>query len=102
MAGEIQVEVVYARADKQCLIAVSLPSGATVADAISGSSLRRDFPEENLDAMQVGIWGHLVDRSHVLSDGDRVEFFRPLELDPKEARRQLALLGQTMGKTRID
>ena len=97
--SDIEIEVVFALAEKQLLVAMSVPRGTTVAEAISDSALSRHFPEENLDALQVGVWGHLVTTEYVLSDGDRVEIYRPLELDPREARRQLALLGRTMGKT---
>jgi hypothetical protein len=95
----MQVEVVFAGADRQCLIAVILPRGATVADAIASSAIAQKFPEENLDKLQAGVWGQPVQRNHVLSDGDRVEIYRALALDPREARRQLALLGRTMGQT---
>lgn len=95
-AADIHVEVVFALAEKQQLRAVSLPRGATVADAIAGSSICKDFPGENLEQLNVGIWGRVVTRDFVLSDGDRVEIYRALELDPRDARRQLALLGRTM------
>ncbi|MCP4300115.1 MAG: RnfH family protein [Gammaproteobacteria bacterium] len=96
MAADIRVEVVFALADKQKLTAVTLPRGATVADAIAESLISGNFPDENLERMTVGIWGRVVTREHVLSDGDRVEIYRALELDPRDARRQLALLGRTM------
>ncbi len=95
--AELKVEVVFALSEKQCLVALSLPSGATVADAIAASSLAQSFPGENLDPLEVGIWGRVVTRDTVLSDGDRVEIYRTLEQDPREARRQLALVGRTMG-----
>lgn len=94
---DIRVEVVFALADRQQLLAVSLPVGATVDDAITESTLSRRFPMQNLDALQAGVWGHLVTRDHVLSDGDRVEIYRPLQLDPREARRQRALVRPTIG-----
>jgi len=97
---EIQVEVVFAMADKQRLIPLSLARGATVADAIAESAINEQFPGAKLDELEAGIWGRPVERDHVLSDGDRVEIYRALEIDPREARRQLASLGQTMGKTR--
>lgn len=99
MTTDIQVEVVFALPDNQQVVAVTLPTGARVADAISRSSISRQFPDESLDDLEVGVWGRQVTREHVLSDGDRVEILRPLELDPREARRQLALLGRTMGNT---
>jgi len=100
--ADVQVEVVFASADKQRLIAVTLGRGATVADAISESSIANQFPRENLDELQVGVWGHPVERDYVLSDGDRVEIYRTLQIEPRQARRQLALLGRTMGQTSKD
>ena len=97
MGADIQVEVVFATADRQQLTSVSLPYDATVDTAIAKSLIARHFPEHNLDALEVGVWGRLVTRDHVLSDGDRVEIYRALELDPREARRRLALAGKTMG-----
>lgn len=97
MADQIQVEVVFATVKTQHLVSVALPAGATVADAIAVSSIAERFPAADFDALQAGIWGNLVERGHILSDGDRVEIYRPLELDPRDARRQLALLGRTMG-----
>ena len=102
MADQIQVEVVFATPETQALLSVSLCSGACVADALSHSDLARRFPEIDFDRLQAGVWGHPVTRSHVLCDGDRIEIYRPLQLDPKEARRQLASLGLTMGKTAKD
>ncbi|MDH3334917.1 MAG: RnfH family protein [Gammaproteobacteria bacterium] len=40
-----------------------------------------------MDALQTGLWGQPVDRDRLVKDGDRVELFRPLEMDPREARR---------------
>ncbi|MGB5335325.1 MAG: RnfH family protein, partial [Woeseiaceae bacterium] len=74
-----------------------LPEGATVSDALSASGLERRFPQVDFSALQAGIWGHIVARDKVLNGGDRVEVYRPLKLNPKEARRQLASLGLTMG-----
>lgn len=93
---EISVEVVFAVAEKQQLTAVTLPIGATVTQAIAQSSIAGSFSQYDLRSFSVGIWGHEVTREHVLSDGDRVEIYRPLKMDPREARRQLALVGQTM------
>ena len=67
--------------------ALDVEEGATVAQAIRGSGIERQFPEVDMSALQVGIWGRPVDRSRVLRQGDRVEIYRPLETDPREARR---------------
>lgn len=92
------VEVVFALPERQELVSVQLEEGATVAQAIEKSSLAEMFPEYDLAACQVGIWGHVVDRRHRVSDGDRVEIYRPLRIDPQKARRALAAEGKSMGR----
>ena len=87
MADNLTVEVVFALADQQVLVSVRLASGATVGDAIEQSGLVQRFENEQLDALPTGIWGRPVERSQPVSDGDRVEIYRPLEMDPREARR---------------
>jgi uncharacterized protein len=98
----MSIEVVFALPDRQELVTVSIEEGATVGDAIERSSLSASFPEWNLDACAVGIWGRPVAREHTLQDGDRVELYRPLKLDPREARRALASQGRSMGKPPVD
>jgi putative ubiquitin-RnfH superfamily antitoxin RatB of RatAB toxin-antitoxin module len=87
VADELTVEVVFALPDQQVLVSVTLAKGATVSDAINRSGLRQRFVDEQLDALPTGIWGHPVERNQPVSDGDRVEIYRPLEMDPREARR---------------
>ena len=84
------VEIVYATEDRQELITVRVTQGTTVAGAIESSSIASLFPEELLDVCPVGIWGRLVERTQVLQDGDRVELYRQLQKDPREARRERA------------
>jgi putative ubiquitin-RnfH superfamily antitoxin RatB of RatAB toxin-antitoxin module len=84
----ITVEVVFAVPENQVLVSVELREGATVQDAIDTSGLPERFPEEQLNALPTGIWGHPVEREQRVSDGDRVEIYRPLAMDPREARRQ--------------
>ena len=96
VAPQISVEVVFAEPQAQSLVTIQLENGATVADAIEQSGLAAKHSGSNLAEMPTGIWGRVVDRDHVLSDGDRVETYRELRIDPREARRQLALAGRTM------
>jgi putative ubiquitin-RnfH superfamily antitoxin RatB of RatAB toxin-antitoxin module len=83
----MRVEVVLARADKQVLSELELPEGATVADVIEASNISRQFPGTDLGQLKAGIWGKQVVRSCEVQDGDRVELYRSLEMDPREARR---------------
>lgn len=84
----IQVEVAYARPDKQMLIALTIGAGATVEEAIHCSGVLQNFPEINLDVNKVGVFGKLGKLNAPLRAGDRVEIYRPLPVDPKEMRRQ--------------
>lgn len=96
MAEQISVEVVFALPERQQLVTVELPPAATVADAIEKSGLQHRFADENFVNMQAGIWGRPVERNQRLSNGDRVELYRPLQRDPRDARRELAESGLTM------
>lgn len=86
----IAVEVVYALPGDQRRYAVTLPQSATLRDAIEASGVLRDFPEIDLALQRVGVFGHLADLERVLAGGERVEIYRPLAADPKEARRRRA------------
>ena len=99
MTSTIHVEVVFASPDRQALVPIAMPGGATVAEAIEMSAIAASFPECNLDKCPTGVWGKPVQRDHVLSDGDRVELYRPLRMDPREARRRLAAAGKTMRRS---
>lgn len=83
----MRVEVVFALRERQELIETEVGEGATVADVIAISDLSRAFPAIDFAALQAGIWGRPVARNEPVRDGDRVELYRPLEIDPKEARR---------------
>jgi len=96
MAAEILAEVVVALADVQSITAVKLSSGATVRDALERSGIYDRFADEGLRKLPVGIWGKLVSPDQIVSNGDRIELYRPLQIDPKEARRRLADSGRTM------
>lgn len=84
----IRVEVAYARPERQELIEVVLSNAATALDAIRASGIEALFPEIDLTQQSVGIFGKVLREPghHVLSDGDRVEIYRPLIIDPKDAR----------------
>jgi putative ubiquitin-RnfH superfamily antitoxin RatB of RatAB toxin-antitoxin module len=93
---DIRVEVVYADPATQRLVAVTLPANAKVGDAIAAArEADATFPEVPAE-LDVGIWGSVSCRDRALADGDRVEIYRPLKLDPREARRRYAAAGLTM------
>lgn len=99
MADEtITVEVCYARADKQEVVNVRLPAGATVLGALEASGLLGKYPEIDVKKNKFGIWNKLSKLDSALRDRDRVEIYRPLIADPKEVRKQRAAEGKVMKK----
>ena len=100
--SELNVEVVFAREGRQSLVSVTLPAGSTVNNAIESSAIQARFPEIDLADLPVGIWGRLEDRGDTVRSGDRVEMYRSLQMDPKEARRQRALAVESTDRTEAD
>lgn len=86
----IQVEVVYALSDRQEKRIVELPTGSTVGQAIDESGIVECIPGGAIDPGRLGIFSRKVAPGDVLAHGDRVEIYRQLTLDPKEARRKRA------------
>lgn len=82
----ITVHVCYARPDKQCELPVTVAENCTVALAIRRSNILDEFPEIDLPNAKVGIYSKKVALDAPLRDGDRIEIYRPLQLDPKQAR----------------
>jgi uncharacterized protein len=93
----ITVEVAYALPTKQLIIPVQVPAHSTVEAAVTTSGILQKFPEIDLTAQQVGIFGKLTKLDAPLRHLDRVEIYRPLIADPKEIRKQRAKEGKTMG-----
>ena len=86
----IAVEVVYALPERHWRVALRVPAGSSVEEAIERSGLRTTLPQLLVDDAHVGIFSRPVTLSTTLRDGDRVEIYRPLQCDPKEVRRQRA------------
>jgi putative ubiquitin-RnfH superfamily antitoxin RatB of RatAB toxin-antitoxin module len=81
----MRVEVVHSLPGRAQIVEVRLPAGATVRDAVRASGIA------GIDLQRVGIFGKRVSADTRLAEGDRVEIYRPLTMDPKEARRARAL-----------
>ena len=85
-----RVEVAYATPARQEVIEVSVRPGATLEQVIRASGMLARFPEIDLTHQRVGIFGELARLQDAVHDGDRVEIYRLLVADPKEARRKRA------------
>ncbi|MEO8991721.1 MAG: RnfH family protein [Nitrosospira sp.] len=87
---QIEIEVVYALPENQLIRKISVPSGTTARRAVELSAIIDLFPEIDFGRNKLGIFGRLVKHGAVLREGDRVEIYRPLMVDPKESRRRRA------------
>jgi putative ubiquitin-RnfH superfamily antitoxin RatB of RatAB toxin-antitoxin module len=86
----VRIQVVYALPERQSVELLELEEGATVADALAAVADKPPFNDLDLSVVPVGVYGDPVTRDTPLQAGDRVEIYRPLLADPKEARRRRA------------
>ena len=83
----LRVELAFSPAPRLVLtLSISLPPASTVADALRASGWL-EAHDLALDTLRCGVWGRVQPLDHLLRDGDRIELYRPLTVDPKEARR---------------
>lgn len=85
---KIQVEVAYATPTEQRIIVVNVGVGSTIEDVIELSGILTLFPEIDLTTQKVGIFSKVKNLDEIVEEGDRVEIYRSLLIDPKEARRK--------------
>ena len=86
----IQIEVAFAESHRQHLITLEVPAGTTVDGAIELCRRRQLLPEAAFDYPDWGVFGRRAPADRVLESGDRLEIYRPLKVDPKDARRRRA------------
>lgn len=86
-AAAIVVEIVYALPDRQIVQSMEVTPGTTLQQALDASGLLQRFPEISQNGLDAGIYGKRADCSTVLRAFDRIEIYRPLIADPKQARR---------------
>jgi uncharacterized protein len=86
----ISIEIVQALPQTQVAKSLQMPPGSLVADALTLAAQDADFAGIDLANSPVGIFGRHVRRDQPLKDGDRIEIYRPLAVEPKLARRKRA------------
>ena len=88
--GMISVEVAFASREVQRLVELQVRAGTHAREALRLSGLAGEFPEIDADRCPLGVFGECVADDYALLPGDRVEVYRPLRVDPREARRERA------------
>ncbi|PXF63795.1 RnfH family protein [Kangiella spongicola] len=91
MDNKLRVEVCYALPEEQTLLELMVDKDVTVEEVIHQSGVMELHPEIDLSKNKVGIFSKLTTLDATLHDGDRIEIYRPLLIDPKEVRKQRAL-----------
>ncbi len=91
MTAADQVEVVYAQPQRQLVISLNAKSGELARELLERSGILNQVPSLREEKLRLGIFGRLISEDHPVSAGDRLEIYRPLVADPKEARRRRAL-----------
>ena len=85
--GQVRIELAYADPVREILMGLEVRSGATVLECVENSGLFRLVPDLLDGEVGFAVFGRRVEPTDSVSTGDRIEVLRPLELDPKEARR---------------
>ena len=85
----MQITLMYSPVPRQVLeLGLHVPEGCTAHAALDQAGWLKAYPELGTPALTLGVWGRRVSREHVLRDGDRLEVYRALRVDPKVARRE--------------
>ena len=91
MSEMINVEVAYALPTKQRIEKLTVAKGTTALEAVEKANMGRFFDDSpDLATAKLGVFGKAVQATHELSEGDRVEMYRELLVDPKAVRRARA------------
>lgn len=94
----MKIEVVYALPDSATCLRVEVAEGAQVEEAIIASGILEKCPQIDKDSMTVGVWNRTCKLTQILKKGDRIEIYRPLIADPKDARRKRAEKAKEEGR----
>jgi putative ubiquitin-RnfH superfamily antitoxin RatB of RatAB toxin-antitoxin module len=84
----VTAQVAFATVDKQVLIPVRIKENTTILAAIEQSNISAHFPNIALHAHKVGVFSQIKSFDDVVHDGDRIEIYRELLIDPKDARKK--------------
>ena len=84
----MNVGVCYAEADRQCWLRIEVPNNSTIEQTVQLSGLLIRYPEIDLSKQKVGIFGKLAKLDTLVQEGDRVEIYRQITVDPAMVKRR--------------
>lgn len=94
----MRIEVVYALPDTATCLSVEVAEGSQVEEAIIASGILEKCPQIDRESLTVGVWNRTCKLTQILKEGDRIEIYRPLIADPKDARRKRAEKAKEEGR----
>ena len=94
----MKIEVVYALPDTATCLCVEVAEGSQVEEAIIASGILEKCPQIDRESLTVGVWNRTCKLTQILKEGDRIEIYRPLIADPKDARRKRAEKAKEEGR----
>ena len=94
----IAVQVVYALPRRAWSVELRVAPGIMLGEAIHRSGLHAVFPEAIVDDAHVGVYAQPASLGQIVRDGDRIEIYRPLQVDPMQARRARAEVQRARGR----
>jgi putative ubiquitin-RnfH superfamily antitoxin RatB of RatAB toxin-antitoxin module len=83
----VAIEIVFSAPEKQEVERLEVPSGTLIRDAVRLSCIESLFPNHDLSTLSVGVWSEVKPQAYVVQSGDRVEIYRSLINNAKDARR---------------
>ena len=99
MSDFIRVSVAYASPKRQAEVAANVPAGTTIDQSLTLLATEIAALTAGEATVAVGVWGKIRPPQYVLREGDRIELYRALEADPKQARRTRASKNQSSTKS---
>ena len=84
----MNVGVCYAEVDRQLWMRIEVPDSSTIEETIKLSGLLKLYPEINLNSQKVGIFGKIAALGTPVNEGDRVEIYRQITVDPQTVQRR--------------
>ncbi len=93
----IDIEIAFPRLEGLRFWRLRLPIGSTAADALATVVLSEGWSQETFEGWPLGVFSRRIEPVQVLQNGDRLEIYRPLQIDPKDARRRRAELSREEG-----
>jgi putative ubiquitin-RnfH superfamily antitoxin RatB of RatAB toxin-antitoxin module len=84
----MNIGVCYAEAERQLWVRLEVPDESTIQEAIELSGVLKQYPQIDLTTQKVGVFGKLAKLEAPIKEGDRIEIYRKITVDPKQVQRR--------------